>query len=73
MAKLCAFQRFSDFAVEEASTQLQTKMEEALARINGGWRAELAGIDLVEDWSAYAAGLIGSGTDMETLFYIDQE
>ena len=27
----------------------------------------------MEDWGTYAAGLIGSGTDMVTLFYIDQE
>jgi len=45
----------------------------ALARAEGGWRIELAGAQPVEDWIAYAAGLIGSGENLETLSYSDQD
>jgi assimilatory nitrate reductase catalytic subunit len=45
----------------------------ALARAEGGWRVELAGAEPVEDWAAYAANLIGSGENLETLSYNDQD
>lgn len=45
----------------------------ALARAEGGWRVELAGAEPVEDWAAYAADLIGSGENLETLSYSDQD
>jgi assimilatory nitrate reductase catalytic subunit len=45
----------------------------AQARAEGGWRIELAGTELVEDWADYAAGLIGSGENLETLSYSDQD
>jgi assimilatory nitrate reductase catalytic subunit len=61
------------FAVLRNKPETITADYWALARTEGGWRAELAGIDLVEDWGAYAADLIGSGTNTETLSYIDQE
>jgi assimilatory nitrate reductase catalytic subunit len=44
----------------------------ALARAEGGWRVELAGAEPVEDWAAYAAELIGSSENLETLSYNDQ-
>ena len=45
----------------------------ALARAEGGWRIELAGAGPVEDWAEYAANLIGSGENLETLSYSDQD
>jgi len=45
----------------------------AIARAEGGWRVELAGTGPVEDWTAYAAGLIGGGDGTESLSYIDHE
>jgi assimilatory nitrate reductase catalytic subunit len=45
----------------------------AIAQAEGGWRVELAGVEPVEDWIAYAADLIGSGEDLETLSYSDQD
>jgi assimilatory nitrate reductase catalytic subunit len=45
----------------------------ALARAEGGWRIELAGAEPVEDWAAYAADLVGSGENLETLSYSDQD
>jgi assimilatory nitrate reductase catalytic subunit len=45
----------------------------AIAQAEGGWRVELAGVEAVEDWIAYAADLIGSGEDLETLSYSDQD
>ncbi|PVE21556.1 nitrate reductase [Microvirga sp. KLBC 81] len=45
----------------------------AIARAEGGWRIELAGTEPVQDWAAYAAGLIGSGEGVETLSYVDQD
>lgn len=45
----------------------------ALARAAGGWRIELAGAEPVEDWADYASDLIGSGENLETLSYSDQD
>jgi assimilatory nitrate reductase catalytic subunit len=45
----------------------------ALARAEGGWRIELAGSGPVKDWAGYAADLIGSGENLETLSYSDQD
>ncbi|QRM31687.1 nitrate reductase [Microvirga sp. VF16] len=45
----------------------------ALARAEGGWRIELAGTEPVEDWADFAATLIGSGENLETLSYSDQD
>jgi assimilatory nitrate reductase catalytic subunit len=45
----------------------------ALARAESGWRIELAGSEPVEDWADYAANLIGSGENLETLSYSDQD
>lgn len=45
----------------------------ALARADGGWRIELAGAEPVENWADYAAKLIGSGENLETLSYSDQD
>jgi assimilatory nitrate reductase catalytic subunit len=45
----------------------------AVARAEGGWRVELAGIRPVDDWIAYAVELIGAGEGTETLSYIDRE
>jgi assimilatory nitrate reductase catalytic subunit len=45
----------------------------AIARAEGGWRVELAGTDTVEDWTTYAADLIGGDEGAETLSYLDHD
>ncbi len=45
----------------------------ALARTEGGWRIELAGAEPMEDWAEFAAELISSGENLETLSYSDQD
>ena len=45
----------------------------AIAQAEGGWRIELAGAEPVEDWADFAADLIGSGENLETLSYSDQD
>jgi assimilatory nitrate reductase catalytic subunit len=43
----------------------------AIARCEGGWRAELAFAGDDRDWPAFAACLLGAEADGETLFYRD--
>jgi assimilatory nitrate reductase catalytic subunit len=45
----------------------------AMAQAEGGWRVELAGAEPVEDWADLAVNLIGSGENLETLSYSDQD
>jgi assimilatory nitrate reductase catalytic subunit len=43
----------------------------ALARARGGWRVELAGRTVPEDWPAFARALFGFGDDADILAYRD--
>src|SRR5262249_32056924 len=45
----------------------------AVARCEGGWRIELAFSGDDRDWSAFAATLLGSTAESETLFYRDAQ
>jgi assimilatory nitrate reductase catalytic subunit len=47
------------FAIARARPDLRACAYGAVARIRGGWRAELAGATVPEDWEGFAAALLG--------------
>jgi assimilatory nitrate reductase catalytic subunit len=59
------------FAVSRAPVATAAADYFAVAPARGGWRAELAGLAEIDDWTAFARTTLGLGADAEIVAYHD--